>query len=81
MISNRDIGFVHPGQEAEIKVDTFTFTCYGLLHGKVLSVSRDAVTRDKPQDKPNDKGQQPGADNASNGAQGPGDVLCDAGLA
>jgi hemolysin D len=23
MVSNRDIGFVHPGQEAEIKVDTF----------------------------------------------------------
>ena len=42
MVSNRDIGFVHPGQEAEIKVDTFNFTRYGLLHGKVLSVSQDA---------------------------------------
>ena len=31
MVSNRDIGFVHPGQEAEIKVDTFNFTRYGLL--------------------------------------------------
>ena len=26
MVSNRDIGFVHPGQAAEIKVDTFNFT-------------------------------------------------------
>jgi membrane fusion protein, hemolysin D len=56
MVSNRDIGFVHTGQDVEIKVDTFTFTRYGLLHGKVLSVSRDAISRDKPQDKPNEKG-------------------------
>ncbi|OKO86063.1 hemolysin secretion protein D [Bradyrhizobium sp. NAS80.1] len=49
MLSNRDIGFVHPGQKAEIKVDTFNFTRYGLLHGDVLSVSTDAITRDRPQ--------------------------------
>jgi hemolysin D len=48
MVSNRDIGFVYEGQDAQIKVDTFNFTRYGLLHGKVLSVSRDAITRDKP---------------------------------
>jgi multidrug resistance efflux pump len=40
MVSNRDIGFVHPGQEAEIKIDTFNFTRYGLLQGQVLSVSQ-----------------------------------------
>jgi membrane fusion protein, hemolysin D len=57
MISNRDIGFVHSGQEAEIKVDTFNFTRYGLLRGEVLSVSQDAIARDKPQDKSNDKAQ------------------------
>jgi hemolysin D len=51
MVSNRDIGFVHPGQEAEIKVETFNFTRYGLLHGKVLHVSQDAITREKSQDK------------------------------
>ena len=51
MVSNRDIGFVHAGQEAEIKIDTFSFTRYGLLHGKVLNVSQDAIIRDKPQDK------------------------------
>ena len=55
MVSNRDIGFVHPGQEAEIKVDTFNFTRYGLLHGEVLSVSQDAVIRDRPQDRSNDR--------------------------
>jgi len=36
MVSNRDIGFVHTGQDAEIKIDTFNFTRYGLLHGQVL---------------------------------------------
>ena len=55
MVSNRDIGFVHAGQAAEVKVDTFNFTRYGLLHGEVLNVSQDAITRDKPQDKSNDK--------------------------
>ncbi len=49
MVSNRDIGFVHPGQQAEIKIDTFPFTRYGLLHGTVLSVSQDAIVRDNPQ--------------------------------
>jgi hemolysin D len=51
MISNRDIGFVSPGQAAEVKVDTFNFTRYGLLQGKVVSVSQDAIVRDKPPDK------------------------------
>jgi len=41
MVSNRDIGFVQVGQEAEIKVQTFNFTRYGLLRGQVLtSVAR-----------------------------------------
>src|SRR6266851_1114203 len=39
MVSNRDVGFVHAEQETAIKVDTFNFTKYGLLHGKVLDVS------------------------------------------
>jgi hemolysin D len=56
MVSNRDIGFVHPGQEAEIKIDTFNFTRYGLLHGQVLSVSQDAIIRDWQSDRANDRG-------------------------
>jgi hemolysin D len=59
MVSNRDIGFVEPGQEAEIKIATFNFTRYGLLHGKVLSVSQDAaVGKGDPADPNKDKGQQ-----------------------
>jgi hemolysin D len=56
MVSNRDIGFVHPGQAAEIKVDTFNFTRYGLLHGEVLSVSQDAIIRDRQKDRAENRG-------------------------
>jgi len=55
MVSNRDIGFVHSGQEAEIKVDTFNFTHYGLLHGKILGVSQDAVIRDRQEERSDDR--------------------------
>ena len=68
MISNRDIGFVEVGQDAAIKVDTFNFTRYGLLHGKVLTVSHDAITRDKPQEKLVDKPQ--GAETSSSEPKG-----------
>ncbi|MGX5800327.1 HlyD family efflux transporter periplasmic adaptor subunit [Bradyrhizobium sp. Arg314] len=50
MVSNSDVGFVSAGQEAEIKVDTFNFTRYGLLHGRVLGISRDAVANDRRDD-------------------------------
>jgi hemolysin D len=68
MVSNRDIGFVSAGQPAEIKVDTFDFTRYGLLHGQVLSVSQDAIVRDRPQDRSNNPG--PGAQNDSSEPKG-----------
>jgi len=55
MVSNRDIGFVHAGQQAEIKVDTFNFTRYGLLQGEVLGVSQDAIVRDQAQ--PDERGR------------------------
>jgi hemolysin D len=60
MISNRDIGFVHPGQEAQVKVDTFNFTRYGLLHGRVLDVSPDAIVRDTQTDKTRDRSTDSG---------------------
>jgi hemolysin D len=49
-LANQDIGFVRPGMAAEIKVETFPFTRYGLLHATVESVSRDALTESKPAD-------------------------------
>ena len=68
MVSNRDIGFVHAGQEAEIKIDTFNFTRYGLLHGEVLNVSQDAIIRDQPQDRSGDR--RLGAQNDSSEPKG-----------
>ncbi|HTB37268.1 MAG TPA: HlyD family type I secretion periplasmic adaptor subunit [Reyranella sp.] len=65
MVSNRDIGFVRPGQGVEIKVDTFNFTRYGLLHGQVLSVSQDAIVRDRPRDRPEERGQGAAANETS----------------
>lgn len=47
-VENSDIGFVHPGQDVEVKVRTFEFTRYGLLHGHVVDVSRDRVAEAAP---------------------------------
>src|SRR5262249_17994650 len=51
MVENRDIGFVigfvHAGQEAQIKVDAFNFKRYGLIGGTVVNISRDAIARGK----------------------------------
>lgn len=69
MISNRDIGFVEAGQEVAIKVDAFNFTRYGLLQGRVLSVSHDAISRDKPQEKGGADKQQ-GAEAATSEPKG-----------
>ncbi|MBI3575310.1 MAG: HlyD family efflux transporter periplasmic adaptor subunit, partial [Gammaproteobacteria bacterium] len=46
-IENKDIGFVEENQTAEIKVESFPFTRYGIIEGKVLSLSRDAVPLEK----------------------------------
>lgn len=42
-LANRDVGFVHDGQPAKVKVETFTFTRYGLIDGRVIEVSRDVA--------------------------------------
>ncbi|MFZ6049644.1 HlyD family type I secretion periplasmic adaptor subunit [Pseudomonas sp. CR3202] len=43
MLENKDIGFVRPGQDVEIKIETFTYTKYGVVHGTVQSISSDAI--------------------------------------
>jgi len=68
MISNRDIGFVHVGQSAQMKIDTFNFTRYGLLHGEVLSVSQDAIVHDIPTEKIKDNAD--GAESTSSEPKG-----------
>ena len=46
-VENKDIGFVKEGQPVEIKVESFPFTIYGIVQGKVVSVSDDAVPQEK----------------------------------
>lgn len=47
MIANKDIGFVYAGQVAEVKVEAFPFTKYGLIDAELLTVSMDAISDEK----------------------------------
>ncbi|MEW9679099.1 HlyD family type I secretion periplasmic adaptor subunit [Pseudomonas sp. TE50-2] len=47
MLENKDVGFVREGQQASVKVETFTFTKYGTVAGEVVSVSNDAIEDEK----------------------------------
>jgi len=68
MISNQDIGFIEAGQEAAIKIDTFNFTRYGLLHGTIVSISQDAIPRNKPPENGNTRSS--GAETTSSEPKG-----------
>jgi hemolysin D len=46
-IENKDKGFVHLDQSAAVKVDTFEYTKYGTLPGRVTHVSQDAIPDEK----------------------------------
>lgn len=59
-LANRDIGFVHAGQIVKVKIETFNFTRYGLLDGKVIDVSRDVIY-DTDHTADNAQGQSGGA--------------------
>ncbi len=47
MVANKDIGFVKAGQDVVVKIESFPYTRYGYLNGKVQHVSFDAVEKDK----------------------------------
>jgi hemolysin D len=72
MLPNHEIGFVHPGQPVELKIDAFTFTQYGLLHGEVVSVSHDSIANQKPPGTP-DKTSEGSGDQSS--SEPPGQEL------
>ena len=42
-VLNRDIGFVHVGQEAVVKVELFPFTRYGSIKAHVARIAKDAI--------------------------------------
>jgi hemolysin D len=43
LVANLDIGFIRLGQSAVIKVDSFPFTQYGVIHGKVIGIAPAAI--------------------------------------
>jgi hemolysin D len=46
-VKNRDVGFVRVGQHAEVKIEAFNFTRYGLVPGEVVSLSGDGVADER----------------------------------
>lgn len=47
MVANKDIGFVKAGQDVVVKIESFPYTRYGYLTGKVQHVSLDAIEDEK----------------------------------
>jgi adhesin transport system membrane fusion protein len=42
-ISPRDIAFIHPGQEAQVKISAYDYAIYGGLTGEVVTISPNTV--------------------------------------
>jgi hemolysin D len=70
-VQNRDVGFISAGQTVRIKVEAFNFTLYGLIEGKVLSVTRDAVQQSNDNKGKNNNSQNEGDPTATDGQSGP----------
>ncbi|HJR22828.1 MAG TPA: HlyD family type I secretion periplasmic adaptor subunit, partial [Dongiaceae bacterium] len=69
-VQNRDVGFISEGQTVRVKVEAFNFTLYGLIEGKVLSVTRDAV-QPSTENKAKSNNQNEGDSAAADGQSGP----------
>jgi hemolysin D len=69
-VQNRDVGFISEGQTVRVKVEAFNFTLYGLIEGKVLSVTRDAVAQSNDSKNKNNS-QNEGDPAATEGQSGP----------
>lgn len=41
-LQNSDVGFIRPGQRAEVKVDAFSFTKYGVIDAELIHLGADA---------------------------------------
>lgn len=46
-VLNRDIGFVHIGQEVKVKIDSFKFTKYGYIQGVVTNIAKSSILDEK----------------------------------
>ncbi|MDW8327785.1 MAG: HlyD family efflux transporter periplasmic adaptor subunit, partial [Anaerolineales bacterium] len=45
-ITNRDIGFIRPGMPVDVRIDTFPFSEFGDVKGKVVQIGSDALPPD-----------------------------------
>lgn len=46
-LANKDVGFVEQGMSAEVKVETFPFTKYGVIDAEITHLSNDAVDNER----------------------------------
>ena len=46
-VENKDIGFLAEGQYVAVKIDAYEYTKYGVIPGRVVHVSTDAIKDDK----------------------------------
>jgi hemolysin D len=46
-VSNRDIGFIRPGQLVQVRVDAFPYNEFGEIKGRVLSIGSDVLEPDQ----------------------------------
>lgn len=49
-ISPRDVAYIHPGQDATVKISAYDYSIYGGLLGKVILVSPDTIQDDVHRD-------------------------------
>ncbi|EFL87468.1 type I secretion membrane fusion protein, HlyD [Ahrensia sp. R2A130] len=46
-VSPKDIAFLHPGQEAVVKLTAYDYALYGALKGKVVRIGADSIVDDR----------------------------------
>lgn len=46
-VANKDIGFVNEGQTAEVKIEAFPFTKYGIIDAELTDISSNAISDEK----------------------------------
>lgn len=69
-VSNIDIGFVKLGQDAEVKVDAFPFTRFGVLRAKVVRIATEAIDEQEAKRQQANAIASTSAPNASGAPQG-----------
>lgn len=46
-VSPKDIAFLHPGQDAVVKLTAYDYALYGALKGKVVRIGADSIVDDR----------------------------------